>query len=176
MDILFKLGRSYIENTRNTKEDTKDKNNKQTSGEEDIEVIEEEEENLESLNAWTKSKMRGFKRVNPSAPPSPSSNVPNPPQAPKPAQKANAPPTSERRASERERTSEDENRYSGKYCHFFVNTGNCRYEERTGQKCKFEHKKAPMCNFGTNCSRPKCMFAHPRVNGNNLFLGQMRNF
>ena len=39
------------------------------------------------------------------------------------------------------------------YCHYFVNQGKCRHEERTGSKCKFEHSQAPMCNFGTGCSR-----------------------
>ena len=76
-------------------------------------------------------------------------------------------------------TEEDTNdsRYKGRYCHYFVNQGHCKHEERTGSRCKFEHKPAPMCNFGTSCSRIKCMFSHPKIPGSqtahtaNTFLG-----
>ena len=66
---------------------------------------------------------------------------------------------------------------TGKYCHYFANYGKCNYEERTGEKCKFDHNQAPMCNSGINCSRFKCMFSHPRNsgspgNGNGNFLEQ----
>ena len=64
------------------------------------------------------------------------------------------------------------------YCHYFVNQGKCRHEERTGSKCKFEHSQAPMCNFGTGCSRTKCMYSHPKIPGgqnSHRFLGQMMN-
>ena len=58
-----------------------------------------------------------------------------------------------------------------KYCHFFVNQGRCTFEEKSGRKCKFEHSRAPMCNFGVRCTRLKCMFSHSR-NGSTVFLGR----
>ena len=72
----------------------------------------------------------------------------------------------------------DENIYKGRYCHYYVNMGNCNFKERTGVKCKYEHKQAPMCNQGTSCTRSKCMYSHPKTPGNrnqNNFLGQMIN-
>ena len=62
---------------------------------------------------------------------------------------------------------------SRRYCHFYSNTGQCDYESRTGLKCKFSHKKAPMCRLGTSCNRSKCMFSHPKVN--NDFLSRQVN-
>ena len=82
VDILFKLGRSYINNaTKSQKSDSKT-----TTQEEEIEVIEEDDD-LENLHDWTQNKMRGFRRVDPSKPPSNSksndnkSNKVNPPSA-----------------------------------------------------------------------------------------------
>ena len=49
-----------------------------------------------------------------------------------------------------------------KYCHFFSNFGECHWEQTTGRKCKFTHRKAPVCNFDGNCNRKKCMFSHVR--------------
>ena len=49
------------------------------------------------------------------------------------------------------------------YCHFFSNFGQCNYEEKTGRKCKFAHEKAPMCKFGSECNRKKCMYSHSQV-------------
>ena len=48
------------------------------------------------------------------------------------------------------------------FCHFFSNYGYCAYEQRTGNKCKFEHvAEVPNCKNGTACNRFKCMFKHP---------------
>ena len=64
-----------------------------------------------------------------------------------------------------------------RYCHYFVNQGKCHFEERTGKKCQFQHEQAPMCNSGISCTRPKCMFSHPKIqrnqNPNQNFLEQM---
>ena len=121
--------------------------------------------------------MRGFKRATPasqatqqtSAQDNKKPSVPPPRQSPSPPPTRPTPPPS--RPAPPPAAPESENPYRGKYCHYFVNAGKCNYEERTGQKCKFEHKIAPMCNSGMNCSRTKCMFSHPKVNN---FLGNGR--
>ena len=51
------------------------------------------------------------------------------------------------------------------YCHYFVNQGKCLFEERTGEKCRFAHEQAPMCNNGFSCNRSKCMYNHPNIGG-----------
>ena len=182
VDVLFKLGRSYINNVKKNTNESQGQKNKTNTAEntaENIDVIEDDEDNFEDLQAWTKSKMRGFKRVNPSAPPTagskpePKTQTPRPP----PPSSSSSPGTASTPSTpDNAQLNEPDSPYRGKYCHFFVNTGKCTYEQRTGQKCKFEHKSAPMCNFGMSCNRPKCMFAHPKVNGNPSFLGQMRGY
>ena len=181
VDVLFKLGRSYLNNTKNTQEEINGKEQKKDTQPKDTKHIVEEDdaEDIESLDAWTKNKMRGFKRVDPTAPPQPTpppsrSRLPKEPPAPprRTATDTNTTPT----PAESNNDSESESRFKGKYCHFFVNSGKCPFEERTGDKCKFEHKSAPMFNFGISCTRPKCMFSHPNVNGSNSFLGPIRGF
>ena len=162
----------------------------QVENNEHVEVIEESAENIETLQAWTTNKLRGFKRVSPADTPSPNTTPPFPLDTSKPphpsprtpptnvSTKVSAPPNATFAANNNSSEGEVEDRYRGKYCHYFVNAGKCRYEERSGEKCKFEHKTAPMCNFGTSCCRPKCMYTHPKVNGNrsNPFLGNTRSF
>ena len=59
------------------------------------------------------------------------------------------------------------------YCHYFTNYGKCFFEEKTGNRCRFEHKTAPMCQRGAACNRTKCMFTHPNLEGRNYhFLGR----
>ena len=47
-----------------------------------------------------------------------------------------------------------------RYCHYFSNFGNCKYEIDSGKTCKFLHVKAPLCKFDGSCDRQKCMFSH----------------
>ena len=199
VDVLFKLGRSYINNSNNEKATNK-RTNKKKEEEDEIEIVEEiiEEttENMETLQGWSTNKMRGFIRMNPAAPPATSNRQHPAPKkksdpfthkpTPSPSgrttaasgRKTPSPTPSGTPGKERHQSSaENDQGYvqTGRYCHFFVNQGDCRHEERTGNKCKFEHKIAPMCNFGMNCSRNRCMFSHPKVNGRNNFLGNARN-
>ena len=62
-----------------------------------------------------------------------------------------------------------------RFCHFYVNTGQCNFEEKTGSKCKFLHEKAPMCISGVKCSRTRCMFSHPNTNAIQNFLRPMKS-
>ena len=183
VDILFKLGRSYLD-----KHKTEDNNPNKT--EEIIEINDEQTDvSIENLENWTRKKLRGFKRSNPTAaaekllqtnlinhdpqkqqssssdnrsPTSPSSTT-TPPSSPSPTQAA------------RHETQQNE-KLREKFCHFFVNSGKCNFEERTGSKCKFLHKQAPMCRSGLSCNRPKCMFSHPKINGTSSFLGNSREY
>ena len=128
-------------------------------------------------------KMRGFKRLSPTTSSIPNhtlttkqkgentqkrkqSSPPVPHQSPPPTPTP-PPPSPQPRSS----TESSTNSVRGKYCHYYVNTGKCTFEAKTGKKCKFEHKRAPMCIFGINCARPKCQFSHPNINGNGNFLG-----
>ena len=192
VDILFKLGRSYIDNA--TKNSNKSDNKKAepessrdiTNLDDDNEVIEVIENNTsrdETLRYWTKMKMRGFKRVSPTTPSisnhtlSPRQNVESlqKQKQPSPSVPQQEPPRPPPSPGPRPTTDSSTSFVKGKYCHYFVNTGNCSFEEKTGKKCKFEHKKAPMCLFGINCARPKCQFSHPNFNGNVNFLGNTRS-
>jgi arsenate reductase-like glutaredoxin family protein len=67
VDVLFKLGRSYI--NRNEQKDTKKEEVEGAATKEDdpdiIEIVESDEISAEDLQDWTKNKFRGFKRVSP---------------------------------------------------------------------------------------------------------------
>ena len=63
------------------------------------------------------------------------------------------------------------NRGRVRYCHYFSNFGKCTYEENSEKTCRFEHSKSPpMCQSGTSCSRPKCMYKHPTIPKSSSFL------
>ena len=187
VDVLFKLGRSYLNNS------TKNEKKNETAEEivvEDIETTRKEDaDDVENLQEWTKNKFRGFRRVDPTKQPKQKStdqsnrsqtkaDVHPPPtsNASSNASQNNA--RSSKTANVTDNIEPEENIYKGRYCHYFVNIGNCNFEERTGVKCKYEHKQAPMCNQGSSCTRSKCMYSHPKTQGNrnqNNFLGQMIN-
>ena len=72
-----------------------------------------------------------------------------------------------------------------RFCHYFTNTGRCEFEGRTKLKCRFVHKKAPLCHLGINCPKQKCMYTHPQLRTDQrhvnsqqggYFLGNTRNF
>ena len=185
---------------KNTSSTNTNDERKEESGEEEIEVVEDDTDSTESLQEWTKNKMRGFKRANPAstatpkvptkaqAKPKPKSATKTAPNESKstgttsgkqetPPSSPNVSPPDDSSQSNSDRLETETEKYKGKYCHYFVNQGRCNFEERTGLKCRFEHKIAPMCNFGISCSRTKCMFSHPKLNGgNNDFLGKSTGY
>ena len=189
VDVLFKLGRSYI-NRKEIADNTAKSGRNETPKEADAEIIEVETIDAdEDLITWTKNKFRGFKRSSPTTPPvekidpkptKPSENKEkkNPPK--KDAPSGNLQPTASLtptdRPSETPENSTERN-FTERilYCHYFSNYGRCNFEERTGSKCRFEHRAAPVCQSGTSCKRSKCMYKHPNVGGmagKMPFLGQ----
>ena len=182
VDVLFKLGRGYInknENNRIVKAKTSHPTNNH-----DVILVEETEDNIENteenpsiddLNTWTKNKLRGFKRAAPGAAPepnsaakTPSNSPPKSPPPPPPSRTSTSPQSSEANTRSHEVMRTQGGRIM--YCHYYSNYGKCLFEEKTGQTCKFAHKNAPICQNGTSCTRNKCMFKHPNTPGRNSFL------
>jgi hypothetical protein len=206
VEIPFKLGRSYIdkgEPAKSDRGDAQDNIQQRTTTDNDEskkpELDADQDEN--NIGAWATNKYRGFRRVSPTTNAQPGKPTPHPPTgAPSasrspPASKASS--TSSGTTSVNERlqnlamndspTSAHNEGRSGvsspygraQYCHYFTNFGKCFFEEKYGTKCRFEHKVAPMCQSGTACNRPKCMFTHPNMGGRNntsSFLGNNSGF
>ena len=199
VDILFKLGRSYI--NRNEKKDStseKKDNPGKPIDDEEIETVSIDEVTEEDLETWTKSKLRGFKRAGPSTnaeknsnsrPPNPTtteasrptanSGTSNPPKAAASQGQPQKTPHPPKASPVDAATPSYENHPRGRtlYCHYFSNLGKCTYEERTGATCRFVHEEAPMCQSGLACNRAKCMYKHPNMAGRkNNFLDQSTAF
>ena len=192
VDILFKLGRSYI--NRNEDKQNKEKPSPLTEND-DVETVDIEEENsndekddgdnIDDLRTWTQSKLRGFKRVGPSEPATknttPKKRTPPVPLPPLPARSsltsttATASPPLDTSSSRTDLKEKEKSNSPGTkralYCHYFSNYGKCYYEEKTGRTCKFQHTNAPMCQNGMACQRSKCMYKHP-----NMEATQAQNF
>ena len=191
VDILFKLGRSYINRketngTEEKEEEGKSDTNRKSPGTDadDIETITIEEVTEEDLKTWTKNKMRGFRRTGPSAPAAKKTNqeAKGPKKTPD-SESGTVPPPNPANSHTSKSTSEQEAKenqpQSGRpmYCHYFSNYGKCNFEERTGGKCRYEHKDAPICQSGMSCSRSKCMYKHPNMAGRRTsFLDQTPGF
>ena len=187
VDILFKLGRSYLDKSKN-------EDNKHEKTGEIIEINDEQTDvSIESLENWTKKKLRGFKRSNPTAAAeksmqtnlinqdpnkqlASSSGIRSPTSLSSPTAIPGSPSVPQATRHETQQSEKRNENLREKFCHYFVNTGKCDFEERTGSKCKFLHKQAPMCRSGLSCNRHKCMFSHPNINGSNSFLGHSRQY
>ena len=115
------------------------------------------------LNKMKENKNRGYRRVNPMEAPTKEKEKRIEAKTAKSSKKAHG-----------KSNSDDENiEPMDNFCHFFNNYKKCLFEENTGKKCKFAHRKAPLCDFDGQCGRSKCMFRHTRQTTNKVnFLGQ----
>ena len=69
VDVLFKLGRNYLNNAENKKKNEGQREVEETEKIERATVEDRiETEEVENLEEWSKNKFRGFKRVNPTEP------------------------------------------------------------------------------------------------------------
>ena len=180
--MLFKLGRSYLNRNESRRDEAREA--PASKQEEEIETISVEEVTIEDvivddvtdedLQSWTKNKLRGFKRAGPESRAEKKTENNATPKSSSTTGTKNGPsgkPSTTGMVASSEtspnQSNEADERRSGKtlYCHFYSNLGKCVFEERTGAKCKFEHKEAPMCPFGTSCGRNKCMYKHPNMAG-----------
>ena len=173
LEVLYKLGRSYLDRNDQTV------NNNESPFSPSI--IGSTEKTIENRNekaaggTWTGEKLRGFKK----------SNTANSATShPDVTDNESAVDNVETVIDNTDSVTQAECMERGRICHYFANTGQCRYEDRTGLKCKFIHKtrpstqKIPMCQYGINCRKLRCTLSHPRVNRtwNNSgggFLGNM---
>ena len=197
-DILYKLGKSYIERTKETSEMKVtrvhfEKTNTEASNTDIIEIQDTiEEESMPKEQRWTQEKLRGFKRRQIST-----NRVEDTPTSLTASSNTGTQTLSEnnvgsqRESDQNQNSSDTENRANtgsqrnieDKLCYYFSNTGHCNFEERTGRRCKFIHdtsNRVSMCPLGINCSRPRCELSHPRIRQNwrgftnENFLGNMR--
>ena len=183
VDVLFKLGRSYIDRNEKNEARNDKKESPRSPAEEEIETVSIDEVTEEDLHTWTQNKLRGFKRAGPSSNAENNSNSkPSKPSVNKPAPNSGTPAPAPSKAADPQKSApvdpispSDENHPRGRtlYCHYFSNRGKCTFEERTGATCRFTHKEAPMCQSGLSCNRTKCMYKHPNMTGRrNNFLDQ----
>ena len=157
IDILFKLGREYL-------------NGKKVHGDmAEDEITEIHPDESDDLQEWTSQKLRGFLRKKGPIENSSKNREISPKKGLNEAKKPTVVSNREREREKASDVSHDNQRV--RFCHYYVNEGKCNFEKRTGERCKFEHKTAPACNFGSNCRRYKCMFSHPKV-PNQPFLGR----
>ena len=176
-DILFKMSKSYLDKFEKEVDSSKKPTNNQTGVISHLEalVVEREPEVVEVTQIPSESLITaGIERPNnnvsvySSIPFSLPSNINNVPK------KTNQEHVTEGQSVNihlnNNEPSHERNETSNRFCHFFVNYRRCNYEERTGRKCKFIHKAAPLCRNGTNCQRQKCMYSHPQTQGQKGFL------
>ena len=158
VEILFKLGRGYIDRTEprqhNAQQSAAPKNDETVETEAGVNETDESED----LSAWASNKFRGFRRVSPTttaqpsnaspAPPPGLGSNPTPPNQSAPPAPSNpvTPPINERlqRIAMDEPAPNVDMDVNGtiQYCHFFTNYGKCKFEEKTGNKCRFQQKVA----------------------------------
>ena len=165
VDILFKLGKSYLEQNNNT-----NKINKSPEDPDIIEVLvddEVEKTNNDDMMELVKNKLSGYRKGNPATQFVPNTNT----KIPKQIGKNSAKPNTKTKHSDEDEDEEEKKKTKDNYCHYFVNWGRCTYEQRTGEKCKYDHKKAPDCKFGSGCKRSKCQYFHRKTEP---FLGVHR--
>ena len=188
VDVLFKLGRSYLNNVENKKKNEVQREVEETENIESASVEDREEtEEVENLQEWSKNKLRGFKRVNPTEPakrqttysstlkqtraevhPTPASATVSPANAalmvsPRSGQTARTAAAGHeatdtiRIAPNTNNSEAQENLYRGRHCHYFINKG----------KCSYDLKKEPVKDANMNTARLLCVTLAPVAPGIN---------
>ena len=162
LDTLYKLSRSYLERYEGSKSDSQSVN---VPSPPSIALVEPTDKNEieapntseKSDNDWNKHKLRGFKRR--SVLPTINDESRNATGLHSHSQPLGSHP----QLMSSELQDQQIPAIRKQYCHFFVNTGRCSYEERTRLKCKYLHEAAPFCRDGISCARPRCMFFHSQA-------------
>ena len=144
IEIVYKLGKSYLERSCNLSNNT-DRCREDGSNVNEVHKEAEQIEVETTNEGWKSNTLRGFKRKI-SAPNLDTDSADGPHETDNPSHSKSG---WEDRGSDHTR----------RYCHYFVNTGKCDYEERTKLKC---NKTAPLCQFSINCVRQRCMFTYPK--------------
>ena len=175
LDTLYKLSKSYFEgNCTQNKNVVAATQVNSESEDPEVEIIETTADiSIPATKvAWTKDKLRGFKKkssVNERL-----QEIAGTKEVNSERDEANIRSNILNNKNEASDESESPVIHRVKPCYYFSNTGSCRYEERTGLKCKFAHvtsdqqtsSRIPVCQLGINCTRPNCMRSHPRIRSN----------
>ena len=180
VDVLFKLGREYI----NKYDKDSDQTSRPPVDETTVGGNENQEQGNDRTQGWGRQKYRGFIQINSNESRrnlgpinGTGSNISQSKEIRGDLRKENSDFSSVENSQRKEASDYSESRYrfSGEeelgrrnnvqYCHFFTNYGRCQFEDKTGRKCRYEHSVAPLCQSGIACNRPKCMYTHPNISG-----------
>ena len=171
VEVLFKLGRSIIDNRDTSKEnnttaldnalhlDTSTLVATEKGTDVNRETFTDNTAKATKDDTWTREKLCGFRKTKPSG------------NAVSDAIEVEVNDKAEE-AIDTNTEHNSEPTSSNRICHYFANSGQCRYEDRTGLKCKFVHKagsplqKVPLCQYGINCRKLRCTLSHPKINQN----------
>ena len=125
IDILYKLAKSYLDRFEPSTSDRTPEQEKKVVISDEVEVLEDSRSTTPSLNAWTKSKVRGFKKTSPLSPNTEQEQIEdngssNVMQDIQPHQVNDQ----SRKTSDSPDQTSDSNSVKS-YCHFFSNYGHC---------------------------------------------------
>ena len=156
-ELLHDMSKIIVEQCLKAKKDTH----------EDQEEVEEDgsDDDIDSFaNLMKQNKERGYRRVGPTEAPAKKKEDRNGGN--------NDAPKNDTRTRRKQNDTEHIQPNDDSYCHFYNNFNKCLFEDNTGKKCKFLHRKAPVCDFDGQCSRTKCMYQHKKQSsGRDSFLG-----
>ena len=174
LDILFRLSRSYLDSRNDGEIEVL-----QTSDDDNIndQIDTRDTTSKREINeqSWEKQKLRGFRKVQKT------STLKTPPESHIPHRKSETENIINRNlirlaSSNSFQPTRSHNSENRRFCHYYTNFGYCHYEEQTNRRCRYEHKIAPMCSDGDDCTRTKCMYSHPNKDAQpeNSFLQRSR--
>ena len=157
-ELLQNMSKIIVEKCLNNNDETRNESAKID------EVSEEDDDISEFVNRMKRNQNLGYRRVSPADAP-----IKQKADQKTPGKK------NERVFKRAEEPRADEDNFNGfvekdDFCHFYNNYNKCLFEENTGKRCKFSHRKAPICNFDGQCGRSKCMYRHKMQKNNDDFL------